>query len=210
MMLFPNSRLILGSSSAMRRLLLGRFVESFEVQAFPIDESPLPRELPAHYVSRMALEKARAHPDTSNYILCADTIVSVGRRILRKAQDLEEAKWQMKLLSGRRHRVLTSVVLKHQDTVRLKQAQAHVAFKPLDQKEMDYFLRSLEWKNVAVYGLQGIAGCFVRKLNGVSSTVLGLPLFESYQLIRGMCPQFLKMHSDFGTSSHDFPSSSYD
>jgi septum formation protein len=159
----------------------------FSVVPTNIDETPHKNELPPLYVKRVAQEKAQSltGPQPA-YILTADTIVGVGRRILRKAQDITDAEHQIRLLSGRRHRVYTAVVLRSPDgQLSSRLAQTHVAFKHLEEKEIALFLASREWENVAVYRIDGVAGCFTKQITGLQSTVSGLPLYHTYQLLKG-------------------------
>lgn len=181
-----NPPLILASSSASRLRLLTEMGVSFTTSPTDIDESVRPQELPVSYVTRIAQEKALPLLSTKTHILSADTIVALGHRILRKAQSAQEAYAQISMLSGRRHRVLTAVVLTLPGGVQRKRlAQTHVSFKPLDKGEKEAFIQSGEWRNVAVYRIEGMAGRFVKQLNGLSSTICGLPLFPTYQLLRG-------------------------
>ena len=120
-------------------------------------------------------------------ILSGDTIVAMGRRILRKAKTPEEAQHQMEMLSGRSHRVYSAVTLYNPNTQQYCQriATTYVKFKHLEPMEIQQFVDSGQWKNVAVYRLEGFVSRFIRSINGESSTIEGLPMFETYQLLRG-------------------------
>lgn len=120
-------------------------------------------------------------------ILSGDTIGAVGRRILRKAQNDTEAYNQLILLSGRSHRIYSAVTLYNPETEKYCQrlVTTFVKFKVLEKKEIQQFVDSLEWQNVAIYRLGGFISRFIRAINGQPSTIEGLPLFETYQLLRG-------------------------
>lgn len=178
----------LASRSPARARLLTQIGVQFTIDAVDIDETPHKYEKPVDYVKRVAQEKALAahHLDPRSFILAADTIVAIGPRILRKAGSADEARQQLRLLSGRRHRVLTAVVLCNpQGHLRQRLCQSHVAFKALDLQEIEGYVASDEWREVAVYRHNGLAGCFIRHLNGLASTIEGLPLFATYQLLKG-------------------------
>lgn len=181
--------LVLASASPSRQLLLAGLGVPFEIDPPCLDEQIQAREKPIPYVQRMSKEKAIcvAGRHQSKYVLAADTIVALGTRILRKAQDAEEAHQQLRLLSGKRHRVYTSltVVLPDQ-TMRHRLSMTHVAFKVLEPQEIEAFVASDQWKNVAVYRHEGMAACFTRSMRGLPSTIAGLPLWDTYQLLRGL------------------------
>ena len=185
--------LILASQSPSRARLLTQLGVPFDVFPSFIDETPLPKEKPLEYVQRIAQEKARSvasrHPE--RFVLAADTIVALGTRILRKAESEEEARDQLSLISGRRHRSCTAlsfIVPNGKCHVRL--CMTHVAFKALDIQEIDSYIASKEWCNVVVYKSEGRAGQFIRFLRGQPSTLMGLPLFDTYQMLRpyGLVP----------------------
>jgi len=123
----------------------------------------------------------------SAYILAADTIVSVGRRILGKAELLDEAASSLALLSGRSHRVYTALVLvTPEGKYRTRIVETRVRFKRLGRDELDAYLASGEWRGKAGgYAIQGIAGGFVMKLIGSYTNVVGLPLYETLRLLEG-------------------------
>lgn len=179
---------ILASQSPSRKGLLSQLISPFAVHPSHIDETPLSREKPEDYVMRIAKEKgltvARAHPDC--VILSADTTVAVGRRLLGKATSEEESHAQMTLLSGRRHRVYTSVcLLLPGGRCSQRTAVTHVCFKKLSPQEISQFVQSREWENVAVYRHEGFAARFIRSMRGLPSTIAGLPLYDTYQLLKG-------------------------
>lgn len=154
------------------------------------DESPVKGETPRRLAARLAEAKAEAAaaavPDA--VVLAADTVVGVGRRVLPKAETEAEARRCLDLLSGRRHRVFTGVVLALPGGRRLRRlVDTQVAFQRLTQQQMDAYLASGEWQGKAGgYAIQGRAASFVRFLSGSQSSVVGLPLFETAQLLRGI------------------------
>lgn len=180
--------LILASASPRRLELLARIgVTPGAVVPAAIDETPRKAELPRLYVERMAAEKAHAvaaaHP--GEIILAADTVVVAGRRILPKAEDETTALACLELLSGRRHRVLTAVsVIDATGKHRQRLTDTIVTFKPLTAAERAAYLASNEWQGKAGgYAIQGRAEGFVRYLAGSYSGVVGLPLFETRNLL---------------------------
>ncbi len=182
--------LILASESPRRRALLKQIgVVPDAILPANIDETARPHELPRPLVKRLAHEKARAiatqHKDS--LILAADTIVACGRRILPKPKDENEAVSCLRLLSGRAHHVYTAICLidqNNQHNERLVDTRVHI--KRLSESEISAYLSSGEWQGKAGgYGIQGRAAMFVQSLNGSYSNVVGLPLFETSQLLKG-------------------------
>jgi septum formation protein len=152
-----------------------------------IDETPVRAELPRPYARRMALAKAAAVSVPGRFVLAADTVVAVGRRILPKAATEQEARACIDLLSGRRHRVLTAVVLTAPDGRRAERlSESVVAFSRLTEAQKTTWLTLGEWEGKAGgYAINGVAAGFVRFLSGSFSGVVGLPLFETAQMLRG-------------------------
>ncbi len=192
----PRAKLILASASPRRLALLQQAgLEVDHLLPSDIDETPLKGESPRGLATRLAGDKAvvaartrQAHPDLKNsYILSADTVVSVGRRILPKPETTEEADECLQLLSGRQHRVFTAVSLSSpsgQETNRL--VEARIRFKRLGAMEVDAYLAAGEWRGKAGgYAIQGLAGTFVVKLVGSYTAVVGLPLYETVSLLAG-------------------------
>ena len=181
--------LTLGSASPRRRELLAQIgITPQQIIPAEIDESPLRAELPRHYVRRMAREKALALSDTvPGAVLCADTTVVAGRRILGKPEDADEAREFLRLLSGRRHLVLTAVALSHAGRLRERLVETVIRFRPLQAAEIDDYLASGEWQGKAGgYAVQGRAGGFVAWMRGSYSGVVGLPLAETATLLAGI------------------------
>jgi septum formation protein len=183
--------LVLASASPRRLDLLRQIgIEPAVIDPADIDESPRPRELPAAHARRVARAKAAAvsarHP--CMFVLAADTVVACGRRILPKATDRKIARDCLELLSGRRHRVFGAVVLKGPDGRRAERLViTAVTFKRLSAGEIDAYLGSGEWEDKAGgYAIQGRAAQYVPQIVGSYSNVVGLPLYETAALLRGL------------------------
>src|SRR5690606_35019228 len=151
-----------------------------------IDETPRPHELPRDYATRMAREKARAAAHSDTHVLAGDTVVAVGRRILPKAEDEPTARRCLELLSGRRHRVFSAVVLLAPDgKLRDRLSETKVRFKNLSEEDIRSYLAAGEWRGKAGgYAIQGSAEGLVAWIAGSHSGVVGLPLFETRALLK--------------------------
>ena len=183
--------LVLASASPRRLELLRQVgIEPTAVAPAQIDETPRKRELPAQYARRMAGEKAEAMvPDHANaFVLAADTVVALGRRILPKANDEATARDCLEMLSGRRHRVLGGLTVIAPDGRRADRlVTTVVSFKRLLPREIDAYLASGEWRGKAGgYAIQGRAAAFVPRINGSYANVVGLPLAEAVALLAGL------------------------
>ena len=183
--------LILASASPRRLQLLEQIgIVPDRVVPADADESPLKNELPRDQAKRLAALKAEAvradHPES--FILAADTVVGCGRRILPKAECEAEATRCLKLLSGRRHRVFGGICLIAPDGRQsLKVVETAVAFKSLSEGEISSYIESDEWRDKAgAYAIQGRAAVFVRKVVGSYSNVVGLSLFETNGMLKGL------------------------
>lgn len=180
--------LILASASPRRLELLRQIgVVPDRILATDIDETPLPGELPRATALRLAIAKARALPHADLAVLAADTVVAVGRRALGKASSRDEAHRFLKLLSGRRHHVLTGVALRAPDgRLASRLVDTQVVFSRLTPAQIERLLAGDEWQGKAgAYAIQGQAAAVTRFLSGSYSGVVGLPLFETAQLLRG-------------------------
>jgi septum formation protein len=180
--------LVLASASPRRLALLAQIgIVPERVISPDIDETPWPEELPRNYARRLAQAKADAVAAPGAFVLAADTVVAAGRRILPKADCEAEVRRCLALLSGRRHRVLTSVVLRSPDgRIRERLVQSVVAFARLSGQQVEDYVAGDEWRSKAGgYAIQGRAAAFVTFLSGSYSNVVGLPLFETAQLLRG-------------------------
>jgi septum formation protein len=182
--------LVLASASPRRLELLQQVgIAPDEVDPADIDETPRPGELPPAHAMRLAEAKARVvvqrHPGA--FVLGADTVVACGRRILPKTEDEVSARSCLELLSGRRHRVHGGIVLASPDgRFALRRIDSQVAFKRLSEAEIAAYLRSGEWRGKAGgYAIQGRAAALIRWVSGSYSNVVGLPLYETFQLLAG-------------------------
>ncbi len=183
----PALRLILASASPRRRELIARLGIAPDVLvAADIDETPRKAEPPRAYAARMAREKALAVADGNAHVLAGDTVVALGRRILPKAEDETTARHCLKLLSGRRHKVLSATALKAPDgTLRERLSETIVRFKPLSEAEIAAYLAGGEWHGKAGgYAIQGSAEGLIAWISGSHSGVVGLPLFETRALLK--------------------------
>jgi septum formation protein len=182
-------KLVLGSASPRRKELLVQigFVPH-SVRPSDIDETPLKGEAPRDYCRRMAREKAEAVTiDEGEVALCGDTTVAVGSRILGKPNGRGEAGAFLKLLSGRRHRVITAIAVKHKAGILERDVQSAVRLKVLSAKEIDAYLETGDWEGKAGgYGIQGPASAFVPWISGSYSAIVGLPLAETYTLLTSL------------------------
>ncbi len=178
-------RLILGSASPRRLELLAQIgVIPDAIRPPEIDETPRKAELPRDYVRRIALEKVQAVLATDEVVLCADTTVALGRRILGKPADIAQAAAFLHLLSGRRHRVITAVVVKRGDKIWQTDVMTAVMFKRLSNPEVNAYLASGDWQGKAgAYAIQGPAGAFIPWINGSFTGVVGLPLAQTAGLL---------------------------
>lgn len=185
------SRLVLASASPRRLELLAQVgIVPYAVSPADIDETPQRAELPGPLARRLAVAKAAVaaarHP--GEWILAADTVVGIGRRILGKPEDASAARAFLRALSGRRHRVyggVCAVTPEGRSVSRLVTTQ--VTFKRLEEAEIDRYLASGEWQGKAGgYAIQGRAGALVPAIGGSYSNVVGLPLYETMSLLQGL------------------------
>lgn len=188
----PRAAGLVLASASPRRLALMRQIglEPDRVDPTEIDETPQAGETGRLLAMRLAKAKAAAaaerHPDA--FVLAADTVVAVGRRLLGKPQDAAEAGRMLALLSGRAHRVLTAVAVRAPDgRAGARLSETRVRFKRLAGAEIEAYLACGEWAGKAGgYGVQGRAGAFVTALNGNYTGVVGLPLYETRALLVGL------------------------
>jgi len=183
-------KLILASQSPRRLTLLTQIgITPDVVNPADINEDPIDGEIPRDHALRLAQEKAvkAAGDNPDNIILAADTVVGVGRRILPKAETLGQAKYCLGLLSGRGHRVFTGVaVIKANGEMLSRVVETRLTMKRLSPPEINSYLESGEWEGKAGgYGIQGQAEAYISKIIGSYSNVVGLPLFETRNLLLG-------------------------
>jgi septum formation protein len=187
-------RLVLASASPRRVTLLAQVgIAPDALRPASVDETAVRGEMPRALVSRLARSKAEMARDqiandrelADAYVLAADTVVAVGRKILMKPIHIEEAMASLQLLSGRTHKVQTSVCLiTPDDRVRTKIVDTRVRFRHLTRAEIEAYIASREWRGKAGgYAIQGLAGCFVQRIIGSYTNVVGLPLTEVVSLL---------------------------
>jgi septum formation protein len=180
-------RLILGSASPRRHDLLAQLGLTPDAVTPPdIDETPRKGELPRPYCARLAREKAAAVPGAGpeDVVLCADTTVALGRRILGKPADAGEAAAFLTALGGRRHHVITAVAVRRGDRVWSRESVSAVKMKRLSDAELNSYLDSGEWMGKAGgYAIQGRAGAFIPWITGSFTGIVGLPLAETATLL---------------------------
>jgi septum formation protein len=189
-------KLVLASGSPRRLALLQQSgIEPDALLPADVDETPLKSETPRELVKRLARTKAEVARKTArnredlreSFIVSADTVVAVGRRVLPKAEVVDEAAACLRMLSGRTHRVYSAVCLvTSNDKLRERLVETRLRFKRLSREEIESYLASGEWRGKAGgYAIQGLAGTFVVKLVGSYTNVVGLPLYETVSLLEG-------------------------
>src|SRR6188472_2874220 len=195
-MIIGRPKFVLASGSPRRLTLINQIgIEPDELRPADIDEMPLRGELPRACANRLARSKAEAALAAvklddeliGSYILAADTVVAVGRRILPKAELLDEAAQCLRLLSGRNHRVHTAICLvTPTESFRQRLVETKGGFKRLSDDDIEGYPASGEWRGKAGgYAAQGIAGSFIVKITGSFTNVVGLPLYEATALLSG-------------------------
>ena len=189
-------KLVLASGSPRRLALLNQAgIEPDSLQPAEIDEIPVKGELPRALANRLAREKAQVALASirideelrGSYIIAADTVVAVGRRVMPRADMLEDAAACLRMLSGRNHRVYTGICLvTPKESFRQRLVETRVRFKRLSTEDFEGYLASGEWRGKAGgYAIQGLAGTFVVKMVGSYTNVVGLPLYETMSLLSG-------------------------
>ena len=179
----------LASGSPRRRELLQQIGVSFRVVSTAVDETVLPGEAPAAYVERLAAAKAddgwdRSRDAAGTPVLAADTAVVLDGRILGKPSNREDAERMLRQLSGRTHEVLTAVALRTADGLQSRISRSEVTFRPLIAGEAQAYWETGEPADKAgAYAVQGRAAIFISDLRGSYSGVMGLPLFETAELL---------------------------
>jgi septum formation protein len=186
-----NQKLILASQSPRRRGLLGQLGYQFSVQASDIDETVEPAETAYNYVLRLAKQKAlhifNLLPEieqANSYVLGSDTSVVFNDQILGKPDNEVDCLNMLSLLSNNQHQVLTAIALVSKKSIQGQVITTEVVFKTLTKAEISaYWLTGEPQDKAGSYGIQGIAGQFVKSINGSYSAVVGLPLYETAQLL---------------------------
>lgn len=195
-----HPRIYLASQSPRRRELLKQIGINFEMlllRSYPrrvidVDETPLAAETPEDYVKRICAHKVRAGWSALKFrslppfpVLVADTTVALDGNILGKPRDREEAFAMLSRLSGRQHQVLSAVAIAFEERIEIRLSMTNVTFAALEEERIRRYLLTNEWHDKAgAYGIQGYAGAFVQRLEGSYSGVMGLPLYETVELLR--------------------------
>ncbi len=188
-------RLVLGSGSPRRAELLAQIgVVADDVRPPDIDETPHKSELARPYCVRMAYEKVQAVvAGADEIVLCADTTVAMGRRILGKPENAGQAAEFLLALAGRRHKVITAVAVKRGDKIWQRNVVTTVQVKRLSDDELNAYLASNDWQGKAGgYAIQGPFGAFIPWISGSYSAVMGLPVAETTQILRAAGYPLLK------------------
>ena len=179
-------RVILASASPRRRELLSLLLEEFDCCPADVDETPIADELPEDYVLRMAVEKASAVKNERGVIIGSDTVVVLSGNILQKPASFEDARGMLSALSGQTHQVMTAVAIMIDAELMTIISTTEVTFSTLEMPLIEAYLATDEpWDKAGAYGIQGIAGSFVRRIDGSYSSVVGLPLCETRELLEG-------------------------
>lgn len=157
-----------------------------DVRPPDIDETPLKAEQPRPYCIRLARQKALAvDADADDIVLCGDTTVALGRRILGKPENAGEAAEFLHMMSGRRHRVITAIAVRRGDRLWQRDVVTQVRMKPLSDEEINWYLSTNDWRGKAGgYGIQGPAGAFIPWISGSFTAVMGLPVAETASLLK--------------------------
>lgn len=185
-----NPPIILASASPRRRELLEeQGIIPNQIIPADIDETPLKNELPRPYVKRMAIEKAEAIAPLhlNSFILAADTVVVMGRRILQKPENEKEAYKFLTLMSGRRHKVIGGICLITPDKKKITRIiETVVKFKSLTEDEKQFYIASKEWEGKAGgYAIQGLAAQFIPFISGSYTNIVGLSIYDTLNILRG-------------------------
>ena len=179
-------KLILGSGSPRRLDLLATLgITPDAVRPPDIDETPSKGELPRPYCARMSREKVQAvEADSADIVLCADTTVALGRRIMGKPENAGEAAEFLLAMSGRRHKVITAVAVRCGDRIWERDVVTTVMMKRLSDLELNAYLATNDWQGKAgAYGIQGPAGALIPWIQGSYTAVMGLPVAETATLL---------------------------
>ena len=183
------SELVLASASPRRKQLLAQIgVTPDAISPADIDETPIPGESPRAYAARLGIEKAQAVHTEGQFTLAGDTVVALGRRILPKAETDDEVRDCLELISGRAHHVITSVwLIGPEGQVAKRLSETRVIVKRLTEAEVTAYIESQEGIGKAGgYAIQGLFGAHIKQISGSYTGVMGLPVFETAQLLTGL------------------------
>ena len=191
-------KVTLASASPRRRELLALLLEEFDCFSADIDETPSLGEMPKDYVLRMAVEKASSLQNQQGAVIGSDTVVVLFGNILQKPVSVEEAREMLCALSGQTHQVMTAVAILINGELMTTLSTTEVTFAPLKKPLIEAYLGTDEpWDKAGAYGIQGLAGSFVRSIDGSYSSVVGLPLCETRELLEdaGICTRMAGTHA---------------
>lgn len=188
-------KVTLASKSPRRRELLALLLKEFECLATNIDETPFTGEKAEDYVLRMAVEKAVAAKVVDGAVIGSDTVVVLSGNILQKPASVEDAKGMLSALSGQTHQVMTAVAIMIDGRLQTALSKTKVMFALLNESMIEAYLTTDEpWDKAGAYGIQGQAGSFVRSIQGSYSSVVGLPLCETRELLQAEGIETLVSH----------------
>lgn len=178
------SEVVLASASPRRRQLLSLLLADFRCSPMDVDESLLSGETPESYVLRLARLKAQAALEPGRVVIGSDTTVCLRGELLHKPQDYDDAYGMLSRLSGQTHQVFTAIAIAKDSMIRDAVITTDVVFDSLDDELIDIYINTGEcWDKAGAYGIQGFAGSFVIGIKGSFSSVVGLPLRETRQLL---------------------------
>jgi len=176
--------IILASASPRRAELLSQIGISYQIQAVDIDESSLPNETPEALVQRLAREKSCAVKNAQIPVLGSDTLGVLDGELLVKPLDYQHALSMLSTMSGRWHEILTAVAITYSGETKLKLNRNRVLFRQISNEEILAYWKSGEPQDKAgAYAIQGLGACFIERIEGSYSGIMGLPLFETSQLL---------------------------
>lgn len=178
--------IILASSSPRRKALLAQIVDKFSVESASVDETAYPQESPQTLVERLSKLKAKVIADShaNSIVIGSDTVVAIDGTVFGKPLDFDDFRYKLQQLAGNWHQVFTGVCIFHQQKCLVKVVTSNVKMSPISEQDMlSYWQTNEPLDKAGGYAIQGIGGQFVEKINGSYSAVVGLPLFETKQLL---------------------------
>ena len=178
------SRVLLASASPRRRELLALLLADFHCSPMDVDESLLAGETAEGYVARLARLKAESALEPGCVVIGSDTTVCLRGELLHKPRDYDDAVGMLARLSGQTHQVHTAIAIGKGNLIRDTVVTTNVEFDLLDDELIRTYINTGDcWDKAGAYGIQGFAGCFVKRIEGSFSAVVGLPLRETRQLL---------------------------
>ncbi|WP_299872436.1 nucleoside triphosphate pyrophosphatase [uncultured Cocleimonas sp.] len=181
------SQIILASASPRRAELLDQVCITYDIQSVDIDESIKPNESAEDLVQRLAIEKSQAVTNTDKPVLGSDTLGLINDHILVKPTDLDHSIKMLSDMSGNWHEILSAVAISYNGNTHVKLNRNRVLFREISQDEMIRYWKTGEPQDKAgSYAIQGIAAMFIQRIEGSYSGIMGLPLFETMQLLNDL------------------------